>query len=126
MNDPANLPIEREERSRNRDRDDRDDRDRPRRPRARPLPPARSKGVLPRAKVRFACFLVLVLSLLLAGVLMILAVWEAAPSEVAWKAVATVAIIAGLMAGFTVLNEAFGSTEEPAEEPHPKPDGEPT
>lgn len=85
-----------------------DEDDRPRRRSRSGVGWVRSEGVLPRAKVRFACFLVLTLSLLAAGVLMILAVWEAAPSGVAWKAVATLAIIAGLMAGFTVLNEMFG------------------
>ncbi|MEJ5276947.1 MAG: hypothetical protein WHU94_13640 [Thermogemmata sp.] len=73
----------------------------------------RTEGVLPREKVRLACFVVLTLALVVAGTLCILAVWGAAPTDVAWKAVTSLAILAGMMAGFTVLNDIFGKRVEP-------------
>lgn len=91
------------------DSDDSDD-ERPAR-----RPPARgvgvwpwSDGVIPRSKVRMACFAVLALSMFAAGALCIMSVWNATPIEVAWKAIASLGIVAALAAGFTVLNEVFG------------------
>ena len=100
-----------------------------RRPRHRPPPPVhrshwpRAEGVLPRAKVRLVCFVVLTLSLFASGVLMILAVWDAARSDVAWKAVATLAIVAALAGGFTLLNELFGPPRAQPEEATGSPGG---
>jgi hypothetical protein len=99
---------------------DSDDR-RPSRPNShrRPESPqgfwTRSGGVLPRGKVRMACFVVLALSLFGAGALCIMAVWDASRTDVAWKAIVTLAIIAALMGGFTLLNEVFGPKKGPHE-----------
>lgn len=100
------------------DRDDRhdsddDDSSDDRRPARRP--PARgvgiwpwSTGVLPRGKVRMACFVVLALSMFGCGALCIMAVWNPDQTGVAWKSIASLGIVAALMAGFTLLNEVFG------------------
>lgn len=69
---------------------------------------ARSEGVLPRGKVRMACFVVLALSMFAAGALCIMAVWNPDQTGVAWKSIASLGIVAALMAGFTLLNEVFG------------------
>ena len=112
---PPPLPVARATRL----RDVYDDEDDDRRPRRRPRPAPgglgwpRTEGVLPRGKVRLACFVVLTLALVVSGALCILAVWGAASSDVAWKAVTSLAIVAGMMAGFTVLNEMFGKRVEP-------------
>lgn len=91
------------------DDDSRDDR----RPAHRP--PARgvglwpwSDGVIPRGKVRMGCFGVLALSMFGAGALCIMAVWNPTQTDVAWKAIASLGIVAALAAGFTLLNEVFG------------------
>ena len=78
------------------------------RPRRRRFGRRETRGVLPRSAVRTTCFVVLVFSLILAGAMCIMAVWDAAPSAVTWKAVTTLGIVAAMTAGFTVLNEAFG------------------
>lgn len=69
----------------------------------------RLAGVLPPKRVRLMCFGVLSLGLLSAGFVCILAVWGAAPQDVAWKSVATLGIVALVMIAFTILNEKFGS-----------------
>lgn len=78
-------------------------------------PPARgvgvwpwSTGVLPRGKVRMACFVVLALAMFGTGGLCIMAVWNPEQTGVAWKSIASLGIVAALMAGFTLLNEVFG------------------
>ena len=77
------------------------------RPRRRTRRPA-TRGVLPRAGVRMTCFVTLMLCLILAGAMCIMAVWDAAPAAVTWKAISTLGIVAAMTAGFTALNEAFG------------------
>lgn len=81
------------------------------RPRRR-FGPRKTRGVLPRSTVRMTCFLILTLSLVLAGAMCIMAVWDAAPSAVTWKAITTLGIVAAMTAGFTALNEAFGQPVE--------------
>lgn len=73
---------------------------------------SRREGVLPRGKVRLACFAILTLALVVAGTVCILAVWDATTSEVAWKAITSLAIVAAMAAAFTVLNEVFGQRIE--------------
>lgn len=73
-----------------------------------PAPGDHAVGVLPPRLVRLACFAVLSLGLLAVGFVCILAVWDAAPRDVAWKSVATLGIVALVMTAFTVLNERFG------------------
>jgi hypothetical protein len=67
-----------------------------------------STGVLPRGKVRMACFVVLALAMFGTGGLCIMAVWNPDQTGVAWKSIASLGIVAALMAGFTLLNEVFG------------------
>lgn len=82
------------------------------RPRRRRFGRGATRGVLPRSTVRMTCFLILTLSLVLAGAMCIMAVWDAAPSAVTWKAITTLGIVAAMTAGFTALNEAFGQPVE--------------
>lgn len=80
------------------------------RPRRRP-PPFRRKpeGVLPRGLVRKVGFAVIAVSMLAAAVVCILAIWDYAQKDVAWKAVSTLGVVGLFMLAFTVLNELFGS-----------------
>jgi hypothetical protein len=112
---PVAKPVGKLERIWDRDDDSRDDSD-DRRPVRHPSrPPAGgvgfwrwSEGVLPRSKVRMACFVVLALSMFASGALCIMAVWSPDQTGVAWKSIASLGIVAALMAGFTLLNEVFG------------------
>jgi hypothetical protein len=97
------------------DHDSEDDSDDRRPVRRQPRPPAGgvglwpwSDGVIPRGKVRMACFVVLALSMFAAGALCIMAVWNPDQTGVAWKSIASLGIVAALAAGFTLLNEVFG------------------
>jgi len=97
------------------DHDSRDDSDDARPVRRPSRPPARgvgvwpwSDGVIPRGKVRMACFVVLALSMFGAGALCLMAVWDATRIDVAWRSIVSLGIVAALMAGFTLLNEVFG------------------
>ena len=85
--------------------DDEDDRPCRRPPAFRRKP----EGVLPRGAVRKVGFGVIALSMLTAAVVCILAIWDYAQREVAWKAVSTLGVIGLFMLAFTVLNELFGS-----------------
>lgn len=67
------------------------------------------KGVLNVRRVRFSAFLVVVLGLFATSLLCILAIWDYADEDTAWRAVSTLGVIAGTMVAFTILNEALGS-----------------
>lgn len=74
--------------------------------------PPRPRGILPRKAVRLTCFWVITLSLAAAGVVCILAVWDYAKTDVAWRAAASLGIVVVIMLAFAVLNEAFGTSAE--------------
>ena len=76
----------------------------------------RTEGVFPRSQVRMTCFGILTFTLIVSGALAILAVWEAASSYTAWRAVTSLAIVAFMTIAFTVLNEVFGRRIEPGED----------
>jgi len=71
--------------------------------------PPRTEGFLPRRMIRLACFAVITVCLFVASVVCILAVWDYASTDVAWRAAATLGIVTVAMAGFAVLNELFGA-----------------
>ena len=112
---PVAKPVGKLERIWDHDHDSGGDSDDGRPVRRQPRPPAGgvglwpwSDGVIPRGKVRMACFAVLALSMFAAGALCIMAVWNPDQTGVAWKAIASLGIVAALAAGFTLLNEVFG------------------
>lgn len=86
-----------------------DDDDRPRR--RPPLVGRKPAGVLPRGLVRKTSFTVIALSMLGAAVVCILAIWDYAQRDVAWKAVSTLGVVGLFMLAFTVLNELFAPNE---------------
>lgn len=77
-------------------------------------PPARSKpkrrGILPVRLVRIAAFAVISLAIFACAVLCLLAVWDFATTDTAWRAFASLGIIAGAMIAFVFVNEAFGAS----------------
>jgi len=69
----------------------------------------RPRGVLDVRRVRFSAFIVVVIGLFATSLLCVLAIWEYAEEDTAWRAVSTLGVVAGTMVAFTVLNEALGS-----------------
>ncbi len=66
------------------------------------------RGVLNATYVRVAAFAFIGLSIFASAVVCLLAVWDYADRDTAWKALASLGIIAASMAGFVVVNESFG------------------
>jgi len=81
---------------------------------AQPASRAVRKGVLPRHAVRMTSFAVISLTIFASGVLCLMAVWDFAAGDVAWRALASLGILAGTMAAFTVCNEVFGERQTAA------------
>ena len=82
---------------------------------AKPAPPlARGRpkgraGVFNPAHVRFIAFVVIGLGLFATAFLCILAIWDYTPEDTAWRALATLGVVATTMFTFTFINEMFGS-----------------
>jgi hypothetical protein len=70
------------------------------------------KGVFEPRSVRFLSFIVIALGLFVTAVFCILAIWDYATRDTAWRAVATLGVVAGTMLVFTFINEMFGSRME--------------
>lgn len=71
------------------------------------------KGVLPKHLVRRATFAVISLSIFSASAMCLMAVWDQMARDVPWRALASLAIIAGTMIAFAVVNEVCGEPSEP-------------
>jgi hypothetical protein len=69
---------------------------------------ARRKGVFDPKRVRFLSFCVIALGLFATALLSVLAIWDYASRDTAWRALATLGVVAGTMLIFTVINEMFG------------------
>ncbi len=67
------------------------------------------KGVLDPRRVRIVSFSVISLGLFGAALLCVLAIWDYAKHDTAWKSIATLGVITTTMVAFTILNEAFGA-----------------
>ena len=67
------------------------------------------KGVVNQHHVRLVSFTVIALSLFSTAVLCILAIWDYASHDTAWRALSTLGVIAGTMFTFTFINEIFGT-----------------
>ena len=68
------------------------------------------RGVLPFRAVRVLAFGVISLAIFACAFVGILAVWDFAAQDNAWRALATLGIIAAAMVAFVVVNEVFGAS----------------
>ncbi len=101
----------------------------PRRPAASgpgPLLSPHARGVLPFRAVRVLAFGVISIAIFGCAFIALLAVWDYATRDTAWRALASLGIIAAAMVAFVVVNEVFGASltatpppaaPEPAEKP---------
>ncbi len=79
----------------------------PRTPGVEPRP--RRRGVFDPKGVRVFSFGVISLGLFATALLSVLAIWDYASRDTAWRAVATLGVLAATLGIFTVINEMFGS-----------------
>ncbi len=66
------------------------------------------RGVVNPELVRIISFVVITISLVAAGVLCILAIWDFTKSDAIWRAIATFIVVIIATAIFTVVNEKLG------------------
>ncbi|HTE06347.1 MAG TPA: hypothetical protein VK824_09140 [Planctomycetota bacterium] len=78
----------------------------------RPGSPSSRKGVFEPRSVRFISFVIIALGLFVTAVFCILAIWDYATRDTAWRALATLGVVAGTMLVFTFINEMFGARLE--------------
>jgi len=74
-----------------------------------PEPKARLKGVFDPKGVRFVSFSVISIGLFGTALLCVLAIWDYASRDTAWRALATLGVLAAMAIIFTVINEMFGA-----------------
>lgn len=67
------------------------------------------KGVFNARRVRFTSFVAIALGLFATSMVCLLAIWDYATTDTAWRALSTLALIAGTMLIFTFINEMFGA-----------------
>jgi hypothetical protein len=82
---------------------------------SKPSPPRKRSGILNPTLVRVTAFVIISLALFGSAALCVMAVWDYAPRDVAWRSLATLGIIAAAMIVFTLINEKFGSVKVDAE-----------
>jgi hypothetical protein len=78
------------------------------------------KGVFDPKRVRFVSFSLISTALFGTALLCVLAIWDYASRDTAWRALATLGVLAATAIVFTVINEMFGTKpdaypEAPAE-----------
>jgi hypothetical protein len=66
------------------------------------------KGVFDPARVRLAAFSVISLGLFLTALLCVLAIWDYASRDTAWRSLATLGVLIATAITFTFTNEKFG------------------
>lgn len=71
--------------------------------------PRSRKGALNVRRVRFASFVVIGIGLFATALLCILAIWDYAKVDTAWRAVATLGVVVGTLIAFVLFNETLGS-----------------
>lgn len=69
----------------------------------------RRRGVVSPRRVRFISFGVIAGGLFGTGLLCVLAIWDYASDDTAWRALSTLGVLAGTLMIFTFLNEMFGA-----------------
>ncbi|MGQ0552987.1 MAG: hypothetical protein ACT4PU_07180 [Planctomycetota bacterium] len=67
------------------------------------------RGVLNPRRVRVFSFGIIVLGLFATALLCVLAIWDYASRDTAWRALATLGVLAATLGIFTVINEMFGA-----------------
>jgi predicted branched-subunit amino acid permease len=73
-------------------------------------PDLRGKGVFDPRFVRLISFSVISIALFGTALLCVLAIWDYASRDTAWRALATLGVLAATVMFFSVINEMFGST----------------
>jgi len=69
----------------------------------------RLKGVFDPKRVRFVSFSVISLGLFGTALLCVLAIWNYASRDTAWRALATLGVLSAAAVIFTAINEMFGA-----------------
>jgi hypothetical protein len=69
----------------------------------------RLKGVFDPKRVRFVSFSVISLGLFGTALLCVLAIWNYASRDTAWRALATLGVLSAAAVVFTAINEMFGA-----------------
>jgi hypothetical protein len=69
----------------------------------------RLKGVFDPRRVRFVSFSVVSIGLFGTALLCVLAIWNYASRDTAWRALATLGVLSAAAVVFTVINEMFGA-----------------
>ena len=67
------------------------------------------KGVFDRRRVRLVSFSVISIGLFGTALLCVLAIWDYATRDTAWRALATLGVLAATAIIFTLINEMFGA-----------------
>jgi hypothetical protein len=67
------------------------------------------KGVLDPRRVRLVSFSVISIGLFGTALLCVLAIWDYATRDTAWRALATLGVLAATAIIFTLINEMFGA-----------------
>lgn len=80
------------------------------------------RGVLPYRVIRVVAFAVISTAIFVCSFIALLAVWDFADRDTAWRALASLAIIAGAMVAFVVVNEVFGRSLGPNQPLQPTDD----
>ena len=73
---------------------------------------SRRKGVFDPARVRFLSFAVISLGLFTTALLCVLAIWDYASRDTAWRSLSTLGVLCATMLIFNVINEMFGARME--------------
>ncbi len=75
---------------------------------AHPTPRPR-RGVLDPRRVQLASFVISAIGLLFSTVVTVLAIWNRAPRDTAWRSLATLGVLVGAAMLFNVVNYFFGA-----------------
>ena len=67
------------------------------------------RGILDPSRVRLISFPVISLGLFGTALLCVLAIWDYATRDTAWRALATLGVLAATAIIFTLINEMFGA-----------------
>ena len=73
-----------------------------------PIQSRPQRGVLNATLVRVTAFAFISIAIFAAAVVCLLAVWDYADRDTAWRTLVSMGIIGAAMATFVVVNEAFG------------------
>lgn len=66
-------------------------------------------GIINPGSVRIVSFIIVAVALFATAGMCILAVWDYAPKDVAWRSLSTLGIVSVALVAFMAINEKFGS-----------------